>query len=74
MCSSDLFPSHDMANMVLVSVFDHAVGEYAPCMCVNSEAAAIRIFTNEVNRYDPNNLLSTNKTDFSKPVTSTTNR
>ena len=54
-----------MPNMVLVSVFDHAVGEYAPCMCVNSEAAAIRIFTNEVNRYDPNNLLSTNKTDFS---------
>ena len=44
---------------------DHAVGEYAPCMCVNSEAAAIRIFTNEVNRYDPNNLLSTNKSDFS---------
>ena len=41
-----------MPNMVLVSVFDHAVGEYAPCMCVNSEAAAIRIFTNEVNRYD----------------------
>ena len=41
-----------MSNMVLVSVFDHAVGEYAPCMCVNSEAAAIRIFTNEVNRYD----------------------
>ena len=34
-------------------------------MCVNSEAAAVRIFTNEVNRYDPNNLLSTNKTDFS---------
>ena len=34
-----------MSNMVLVSVFDHAVGEYAPCMCVNSEAAAIRIFT-----------------------------
>ena len=34
-------------------------------MCVNSEAAAIRIFTNEVNRYDPNNLLSTNKGDFS---------
>ena len=56
-----------MSNIVLilVSVFDHAVGEYAPCMCVNSEAAAIRIFTNEVNRYDPNNLLSTNKTDFS---------
>ena len=54
-----------MHNMVLVSAFDHAVGEYAPCMCVNSEAAAIRIFTNEVNRYDPNNLLSTNKTDFS---------
>ena len=25
-----------MSNMVLVSVFDHAVGEYAPCMCVNS--------------------------------------
>ena len=25
--------------MVLVSVFDHAVGEFAPCMCVNSEAA-----------------------------------
>ena len=24
-----------MPNMVLVSVFDHAVGEYAPCMCVN---------------------------------------
>ena len=46
-----------MSNMVLVSVFDHAVGEFAPCMCVNSEAAAIRIFTNEVNRYDPNNLL-----------------
>ena len=55
-----------MSNMVLVSVFDHAVGEYAPCMCVNSEAAAIRIFTNEVNRYDPNNLLSTNKSDFSR--------
>ena len=54
-----------MSNMVLVSAFDHAVGEYAPCMCVNSEAAAIRIFTNEVNRYDPNNLLSTNKSDFS---------
>ena len=54
-----------MPNMVLVSVFDHAVGEYAPCMCVNSEAAAIRIFTNEVNRYDPNKLLSTNKIDFS---------
>ena len=34
-----------MPNMVLVSVFVHAVGEYAPCMCVNSEAAAIRIFT-----------------------------
>ena len=33
-------------------------------MCVNSEAAAIRIFTNEVNRYDPNNLLSTNRKDF----------
>ena len=32
-----------MSNMVLVSVFDHAVGEFAPCMCVNSEAAAIRI-------------------------------
>ena len=54
-----------MPNMVLVSVFDHAVGEYAPCMCVNSEVAAIRIFTNEVNRDDPNNLLSTNKSDFS---------
>ena len=54
-----------MSNMVLVSVFDHAVLEFAPCMCVNSEAAAIRIFTNEVNRYDPNNLLSTNKSDFS---------
>ena len=53
-----------MLNMVLVSVFDHAVGEYAPCMCVNSEAAAARIFTNEVNRYDPNNLLSTNRKDF----------
>ena len=53
-----------MSNMVLVSVFDHAVGEYAPCMCVNSEAAAVRIFTNEVNRYDPNNLLSTNRKDF----------
>ena len=57
-----------MSNMVLVSVFDHAVGEYAPRMCVNSEAAAIRIFTNEVNRYDPNNLLSTNKSDFSLHV------
>ena len=33
-----------MSNMVLVSVFDHAVGEYAPCMCVNSEAAAIAPF------------------------------
>ena len=54
-----------MSNMVLVSVFDHAVLEFAPCMCANSEAAAIRIFTNEVNRYDPNNLLSTNKSDFS---------
>ena len=54
-----------MLNTVLVSVFDHAVSEFAPCMCVNSEAAAIRIFTNEVNRYDPNNLLSTNKGDFS---------
>ena len=54
-----------MSNMVLVSVFDHAVCEFAPCMCGNSEAAAIRIFTNEVNRYDPNNLLSTSKTDFS---------
>ena len=54
-----------MPNMVLVSVFDHAVGEYAPYMCVNSEAAAIRTFINEVKRYDPNNLLSTNKTDFS---------
>ena len=53
-----------MSNMVLVSVFDHAVGEYAPYMCVNSEAAAIRIFTNEVNRYGPNNLLSTNRKDF----------
>ena len=53
-----------MSNMVLVSVFDHAVAEYAPCMCVNSEAAAVRIFTNEVNRYDPNNLLSTNRKDF----------
>ena len=31
-----------MSNMVLVSVFDHAVLEFAPCMCVNSEAAAIR--------------------------------
>ena len=56
-----------MSNIVLilVSVFDPAVGDDAPCMCVNSEAAAIRIFTNEVNRYDPNNLLSTNKIDFS---------
>ena len=54
-----------MPNMVLVSVFDHAVGEYEPCLCVNSEAAAIRFFINEVNRYDPNNLLSTNKIDFS---------
>ena len=53
-----------MPNQVLVSVFDHVVGECAPCMCVNSEAAAIRIFTNEVNRYDPNNLLSTNRKDF----------
>ena len=52
------------AELKIVSVFDHAVGEFAPCMCANSEAAAIRIFTNEVNRYDPNNLLSTNKTDF----------
>ena len=25
-----------MSNMVLVSVFDHAVGEYAPCMCVKN--------------------------------------
>ena len=41
------------------------VGEGAPCMCVNSEAAAIRIFTNEVNRDDPNNLLSTNTSAFS---------
>ena len=31
-----------MSTYVLVSVFDHAVGEYAPCMCVNSEAAAIQ--------------------------------
>ena len=53
-----------MPNMALVSVFDHAVGEYAPCHCVNSEAAAVRIFTNEVNRYDPNNLLSTTKRIF----------
>ena len=53
-----------MPNIVLVSVFDHAIGEYAPCISVTSEAAAIRIFTNEVNRYDPNNLLSTNRKDF----------
>ena len=53
-----------MSNYVLVSVFDHAVSEYAPCMCVNSEAAAIRIFTNEVNRHHPDNLLFTNKSDF----------
>ena len=53
-----------MPNMVLVSVFDHAVGEYAPCMCVNSEAAASRIFTNEIRRVDPNNLLHSNKEDF----------
>ena len=33
-------------------------------MCVNSEAAAVWIFTNEVDRYDPNNLLSTNRKDF----------
>ena len=54
-----------MSNMVFVFVFDYAVGEYVPCMCVNFEAVAIRIFTNEANRYDPNNLLSTNKSDFS---------
>ena len=33
-----------MSNMVLVSVFDHAVGEYAPCMCVNSEACPSHYF------------------------------
>ena len=32
-----------MSNMVLVSVFDHAVGEFVPCMCVNSEIAAAAI-------------------------------
>ena len=53
-----------MSNIVLVSVFDHAVGEFAPCMCVNSDAAAIRIFINEVNRYDPNNLLQPTKVIF----------
>ena len=55
-----------MSNMVLVSQSRYGVSEYVPCMCVNSEAAAIRIFTNEVNRYDPNNLLSTN---LSSPYT-----
>ena len=53
-----------MPNMILVSVFDHAVKQYAPAMCVQSEAAASRIFAIEVNRNDPGNLLYTNKEDF----------
>lgn len=53
-----------MANQILVSIFDHAVGVYAPAMCVPAEAAAIRSFQSEIRRVDPDNLLHTNKEDF----------
>lgn len=53
-----------MPNQVLVSVFDHAVGVYAPVMCVPTDTVAIRSFQTEIRRVDPNNLLHSNKEDF----------
>lgn len=53
-----------MSNQVFVSIFDHAVGVYTPAMCVPAESVAIRSFQSEIRRVDPDNLLHTNKEDF----------
>lgn len=52
-------------NMILMAVLDHAVNEFAPCMCVQSEAVGIRAFKSEVYRAEPGNLLNSNREDFS---------
>lgn len=54
-----------MPNMIMVSVFDAAVKNFGPAMCVQSEQAGIRSFMNEVNRNDGANILFTNRDDFS---------
>lgn len=53
-----------MSNFVLMAIFDHAVKEFAPCMCVQTEQVGMRAFIREINRAHPDNLLSTNKEDF----------
>lgn len=50
--------------MIIVSVRDAAVKSFGTPMVFVNEAAAHRIFMNEVNREDPTNLLNANRSDF----------
>lgn len=55
-----------MATMYrfFVSVFDSALGAYAPPVLVPSKGIAVRSFSDEVNRKDPNNALNAHPEDF----------
>lgn len=49
---------------IVVSVFDSAVGAYAPPIVVPSRGVAVRSFTDEVNRKDAGNALHNHADDF----------
>jgi len=53
-----------MAKSVVVSVFDSAVQAYSRPMFVPSRAYAVRSFTDEVNRREPNNALNAHPEDY----------
>lgn len=54
-----------MNNRIVVAVFDNAMEAYGQPQFVPHTAVAIRGFTSEVNRVDPQNMLNTNYGDFS---------
>lgn len=47
-----------------VSVFDSALGAYAPPVLVPSKGIAVRSFSDEVNRKDAQNTLNQHPEDF----------
>lgn len=51
-------------NTVILSVFDSAVNGFGRPLFVPHTGAGIRSFTDEVNRFDPNNTMNAHPEDF----------
>jgi len=51
-------------SRLVVSVYDSAVGAYAPPIIVPSRGVAVRSFSDEVNRKGESNTLNAHPSDF----------